>query len=92
MAKKRDSAAGGGGHAFGGDWTTAKLDVLAGYLKAYTTALKSQPFLLEYIDAFAGTGYRDTRRDDNVSSPSCFFPNSQRRRHRIISKAPCVAP
>ncbi len=31
------------GHRFGGDWTTAKLAVLANYLAAYTTALKDRP-------------------------------------------------
>lgn len=56
-------------HKFGGDWTTAKLEVLAGYLTSYTTALKDKPtqdrpFRKGYIDAFAGTGYRDARRDD----------------------------
>jgi hypothetical protein len=33
----------GKGHRFGGDWTTAKLEVLAGYLSSYTTALKDKP-------------------------------------------------
>jgi len=32
-------------HRFGGDWTTSKLNVLAGYLKSYTTALKDGAFL-----------------------------------------------
>lgn len=45
-------------HVFGGDWTATKLEVLRKYLRAYTTALKAQPFRLGYIDAFAGTGYR----------------------------------
>jgi three-Cys-motif partner protein len=50
-------------HRFGGDWTTAKLDVLSRYLTGYTTALKDKPlrerpFRKAYIDAFAGTGYR----------------------------------
>jgi len=62
-------------HRFGGDWTTAKLEVLAGYLKSYTTALKdkpskSYPFRKGYIDAFAGTGYRDARRHDDPGSTS----------------------
>lgn len=43
---------------FGGEWTEKKLTVLEKYMKAYTTALKNQNFTLEYIDAFAGTGYR----------------------------------
>ena len=60
-------------HRFGGDWTTAKLKVLAGYLTSYTTALKASPFRKAYIDAFAGTGYRAPKE----SSPSHFgfFPD-----------------
>lgn len=41
---------------FGGIWTVEKLDILKGYLDAYTTALKKRCFNLIYIDAFAGTG------------------------------------
>lgn len=41
---------------FGGKWTSEKLRILAGYLDAYTTALKCKPFELWYIDAFAGSG------------------------------------
>lgn len=37
--------------------------MLTGYLNAYTTALKNIPFEKLYIDAFAGTGYRQARRD-----------------------------
>jgi len=44
---------------FGGSWTQEKLDKLQRYLIAYKTALKNQPFALIYIDAFAGTGYRE---------------------------------
>lgn len=62
-------------HRFGGDWTTRKLDVLAAYLRSYTTALKKTPFRKLYVDAFAGTGYRDARRDDDTeSSQSPLFP------------------
>lgn len=44
---------------WGGDWTERKLDAVEAYLDAYTTALKKQRFRLVYIDAFAGTGYRE---------------------------------
>ena len=54
----------GQGQLFGGDWTQQKLDILESYLRAYTTALKNQPFTLVYIDAFAGTGYREQRKTD----------------------------
>lgn len=59
-------------HRFGGDWTAAKLAVLAGYLKSYTTALKNQPFRKAYIDAFAGSGVW-THRDDDESTISQTF-------------------
>ena len=42
---------------FGGSWTQDKLNILKGYLDAYTTALKDQPFNLIYVDAFAGEGF-----------------------------------
>ncbi len=42
--------------SFGGTWTAGKLEILRGYLDAYTTALKDQPFPLTYVDAFAGYG------------------------------------
>jgi three-Cys-motif partner protein len=42
---------------FGGSWTADKLQRVRKYLSAYTVALSKQPFHLQYIDAFAGTGY-----------------------------------
>jgi three-Cys-motif partner protein len=48
---------------FGGDWTEEKLRRLTDYLAGYNTALKNQPFTRVYIDAFAGTGYRELRRE-----------------------------
>lgn len=55
-------------HQFGGQWTSQKLDVIAGYLKSYTIALKNKPspetpFRKAYIDALAGTGYRQPSRE-----------------------------
>ena len=65
-----------GEHQFGGEWTTLKLKVLAKYLQAYTTALKNTPFQKLYIDAFAGTGYRDVRREGEDDSPqNTLFPD-----------------
>ncbi|MHC4844335.1 MAG: three-Cys-motif partner protein TcmP [Planctomycetota bacterium] len=46
------------GQLFGGSWTEKKLEILKKYLAAYNKALKKQPFKRVYIDAFAGTGYR----------------------------------
>jgi three-Cys-motif partner protein len=47
---------------FGGSWTEKKLEILKKYLDAYNKALKKQPFKRVYIDAFAGTGYRQKRK------------------------------
>ncbi len=63
MALKNDSKE----HRFGGDWTETKLAILQKYLAAYTTALKRTPFRKAYIDAFAGTGYRNHRRAGDPS-------------------------
>lgn len=73
MSLGRHKKGSGKAHRFGGDWTTAKLEVLANYLSSYTKALKDKPskerpFRKGYIDAFAGTGYRDVRREDNGSA------------------------
>lgn len=74
----------GKGHQFGGDWTTRKLEVLKGYLSAYNIALREKPspqwpFERTFIDAFAGTGYRQERRRSHVSSvedkASLLFPD-----------------
>jgi len=55
---------GGKLQSFGGGWTELKLRMLNEYLAAYAKALKNQPFERVYIDAFAGTGYREAAQDD----------------------------
>lgn len=61
-------------HRFGGDWTEQKLDVLRGYLSAYTKVLKRKRLKTGYIDAFAGSGSRSGRRqaDDDPSQVELF--------------------
>jgi three-Cys-motif partner protein len=54
---------------FGGDWTEEKLKRIEKYLRAYTTALSNQPFRTTYIDSFAGTGYRQMRREQAPLEP-----------------------
>jgi len=65
-------------HEFGGSWTDEKLQVLRGYLSAYTTALKDQPsarrpFRKGYIDAFAGTPYRTEAKKVAGDSTQSLF-------------------
>lgn len=57
-----------GEHRFGGPWTEVKLDAISDYLSFYTQALKQKPkpdkpFILWYIDAFAGSGERTAARE-----------------------------
>ena len=49
---------------FGGGWTQEKLTRVSSYLSAYSSALKKMPFTLIYIDAFAGTGYRNIKIEE----------------------------
>ena len=63
---------------FGGPWTLRKLEVLAGYLQSYTTALKNKPsvekpFRKAFIDAFAGSGYREGGSLEAFQTP--LFPD-----------------
>jgi len=50
---------------FGGDWTTEKLERVRKYLEAYAKIMGQRQFRFAYIDAFAGTGYRTMRQDEN---------------------------
>lgn len=53
---------------FGGGWTQEKLARVSSYLTAYTSALKNMSFFtLMYIDAFAGTGYRSIKTEDQLN-------------------------
>jgi hypothetical protein len=51
------------GHRFGGAWTELKLDAVHYYLGFFTRVLRTQPFDLWYIDAFAGSGTRTIERE-----------------------------
>lgn len=86
MARGRSRRPVGKAHRFGGAWTTEKLDVLAKYLTGYTTALEDTPFRKGYIDAFAGTGYRDARRDESSgsSSQTLLFPDLAEREPQAL--------
>ena len=61
------------GQKFGGDWTEEKLRCVSEYLQAYTKIMTRQPFRFAYIDAFAGTGYRETESDENTDQ--LMFPD-----------------
>lgn len=56
---------------FGGDWTEQKLRAVSSYLRSYSQVLKKQSFVRLYIDAFAGTGYREQKQME-AEYPSIF--------------------
>jgi len=52
---------------FGGNWTEKKLKIISKYLSAYTTILrKTNYYKIAYIDAFAGTGYRELENQNTL--------------------------
>lgn len=61
------------GHKFGGNWTEQKLECVSKYLHAYTKIMSKQPFRFAYIDAFAGTGYREIENDEDIGE--LIFPD-----------------
>ena len=54
--------------SFGGDWTEEKLNRVRKYLVAYATIMSKYNFRYAYIDAFAGTGYRELKEDEESST------------------------
>jgi len=62
---------------FGGDWTERKLDALRQYLHAYNKALSKTRFKRVYVDAFAGTGYRE-QKASAIPQPSIFEDDLER--------------
>lgn len=57
---------------FGGNWTGEKLKRVRKYLLAYAKIMSKQKFRFAYIDAFAGTGYRTLKQEEN--SHKLMFP------------------
>jgi three-Cys-motif partner protein len=51
---------------FGGIWTEVKLLRVKKYLGAYTKIMSKTNFRFVYIDAFAGTGYRNLSEEDST--------------------------
>ncbi len=53
------------GQVFGGNWTEQKLNCVSKYLHAYTKIMNNQDFNFAYVDAFAGTGYRELKLEED---------------------------
>jgi three-Cys-motif partner protein len=63
-------------HSFGGSWTKTKLDILKGYLTAYSQIFANNPnaryFNTFYVDAFAGSGFIKTGGRSIIKEPQLF--------------------
>ena len=66
------------GQRFGGDWTEQKLECVSKYLHSYTQIMKDRDFHFAYIDAFAGTGYRELQYSEDPELPR-FLAGSARK-------------
>lgn len=64
---------------FGGSWTEDKLERVRRYLEAYMKILRNYPQLVPtYVDAFAGTGYRDrSPSEDGDQLPLIEFDHAE---------------
>jgi len=75
---------------FGGDWTEQKLNMVRQYLSAYTQIMSKQPFDFAYIDAFAGTGYREAKAKQAHAIP--LFPElAQRDPQKLLDGSASIA-
>jgi len=72
-------------HEFGGKWTEEKLKRVEKYLKAYATIMNKQNFLFSYIDAFAGTGYREEKKN-KIDEQIFLFQQDDIKEIEIYSK------
>jgi three-Cys-motif partner protein len=63
-------------HSFGGHWTENKLERIDAYLDAYMTIFTSNPraskLNTNYVDAFAGTGFRTSPGAEDRAEGSLF--------------------
>jgi len=68
-------------HEFGGDWTEEKLSCLQKYLEAYRTIFTSNKsakhFTNYYVDAFAGTGFRNSSNDLDQEDTTMLFEKDE---------------
>jgi three-Cys-motif partner protein len=55
---------------FGGNWTEEKLERVKKYLTAYAKIMSKQKFRYAYVDAFAGTGYREQKEAEKDKNSS----------------------
>jgi three-Cys-motif partner protein len=79
-------------HQFGGNWTDEKLERVRKYLHAYTTIFNANPRAQKlhtiYVDAFAGTGYRNP---SNISDQTFLFDLVQEENQSFLKGSARIA-
>ena len=65
-----------GKQKFGGSWTEEKLELVRKYLVAYANIMRKHKFKFAYVDAFAGTGYRENKQTSSTDSMDFLFSDS----------------
>jgi three-Cys-motif partner protein len=75
---------------FGGNWTDEKLERLKKYLTEYVKILKKTPYKFAYIDAFAGTGYREVKTG-KTNLPPLFPEITQKESQRLLEGSARIA-
>ncbi|MBN2352785.1 MAG: three-Cys-motif partner protein TcmP [Spirochaetales bacterium] len=80
--------------SYGGNWTELKLGCLKKYLDAYMKIVYGKGFRVAYIDAFAGTGYREIIDEESgkLLFPELEESDSKSFKEGSIQKALAVIP
>jgi hypothetical protein len=78
-------------HRFGGSWTERKLEALRDYLVQYRLIFTRHPAAAKlrtiYVDAFAGTGERDSEVQDSEASLFGYAQEGRKYREGSVYKA-----
>jgi three-Cys-motif partner protein len=78
-------------HRFGGSWTERKLEALRDYLVQYRLIFTRNPAAAKlrtiYVDAFAGTGERDSEVQDSEASLFGYDQEGRKYREGSVHKA-----
>lgn len=87
MKKKKDDSI----QKFGGDWTEQKLENVRKYLVAYSTIMSKQKFSFAYVDAFAGTGYRELKNKNNESDDMLYDVLTEEEPRKFLEGSAAIA-
>ncbi len=76
---------------FGGNWTEQKLEMIRKYLGAYAKIMSKQKFEFAYVDAFAGTGYRELKKNVSESLEFSFSDSIDKESQEFLDGSAKIA-